>query len=118
MRQILVTQNGVTKSQPPVNVSYETGVDFRTGEKIQGARLNVFRSYDIPNEFGGRGRGFKLDGDGKLFPSTEAAQQWAHEHGYLQVFRSREAREFRIRLMNDMSEVVRKRYIAAKKGLR
>jgi hypothetical protein len=60
-------------------------VSCMTGTGIEGAILNVSRH---------RIRGVELTwnrlvsgfGDGRLFPSTEDAMQFAYDHGYLQLY--------------------------------
>lgn len=60
-------------------------VGCMTGHGIKGAQLNVFRSRvhgkSLPVDKWMRGWG-----DGQLFPSTDAAMQWAFDHGYLRLF--------------------------------
>jgi hypothetical protein len=61
------------------------GVSCSTGHGIKGAILHVYRA-----RFNGRelpyDRWMKGFGDGKNFPTTEAASQWAFDHGYLQLY--------------------------------
>ncbi len=63
----------------------EWGVSCSTGSGINGAILNVYRA-----RFNGRelpyDKWMKGFGDGKTFPTTEAASQWAFDHGYLQLY--------------------------------
>lgn len=84
-----VTQSSVTESQPGVFVSY-TGpgwVDFKTMEQHPGVQLHVGRYYDhLTNQFGGKGRRAPMDGDGLIFDTIEAAQQYCIDHGYVQRF--------------------------------
>lgn len=51
-------------------------VSTTTSDRTIGAVLNVSRASDM------RRRG---DGDGRLFPTSDAAFTWALEHGYTQV---------------------------------
>lgn len=76
------TANGVTASQPGVGVStrHQIGTDVWV--------LHVYREYqDLPNKFGGNGRSKPLDANGMVFPSSEAAREYAIQHGYLQLYR-------------------------------
>jgi hypothetical protein len=61
------------------------GVSCSTGTGINGAILHLYRSRIGSHElkYDQWMRGF---GDGKLFPSTEDASQWAFDHGYLQLY--------------------------------
>ena len=63
----------------------EWGVSSTTGHGIKGAILSLYRA-----RFNGRelpyDRWMHGFGDGELFPSTEAAYQWAFDHGYLQLY--------------------------------
>lgn len=63
----------------------EWGVSCSTGTGIKGAILHVYRA-----RFAGRelkyDQWMKGYGDGMSFPSTEAASQWAFDHGYLQLY--------------------------------
>jgi hypothetical protein len=72
------TQNGMTKSQPGMCVSTSS----YNGVVI----LNVYRSRNIKNSFGGIGRSAHCDAHGKQFKTTDAAYAYALDHGYLQVF--------------------------------
>ena len=60
-------------------------VSCTTGSHIHGAILHLSRARvdgkDLP--FGKWLKGF---GDGRLFPNTDAANQWAFDHGYLQLY--------------------------------
>lgn len=79
-----VTQEGMTPLQPGTSVSSTSG----TG--INGAILHVSRYYpNVPNTFGGKGRFKACDCDGMLFPSSDAAHQFAFERGYTRVFISK-----------------------------
>ena len=61
------------------------GVSCTTGSGINGAILNLYRAriagQDIPVS-----KWLKGFGDGRLFPDMEAAQQWAFDHGYTQIY--------------------------------
>ena len=61
------------------------GVSCSTGDSIKGAILHLYRSRigDHELKYDQWMRGF---GDGKIFPTTEAASQWAFDHGYLQLY--------------------------------
>lgn len=85
----LVTQNGIAKSQPGVNVSFSCpAFDFKTMQSIPGkVRLNVSRHYSaLTNDFGGKGVRKACDHDGRLFDSLEEAERFAFERGYLMPF--------------------------------
>jgi len=60
-------------------------VSKHTGDSIDGAILHVRRlrihGKNLPFDKPLRG-----NGDGRLFPSNEAADQWAYDHGYLQLY--------------------------------
>lgn len=100
-RTSTVTVPGMTKSQPGTSVSYSTGIDWKTGDEIPGARLSVTRHYNhLPNQYGGRGKHFSLEADGKLFDSVESATKFCVEHGYLQIFQH--DRSFRWLMVKDM----------------
>ena len=78
----LVTQSGMTKSQPGVCVSYTLP---HYGDRM--VTLHVTRSYDrLPNEFGGHGVTKHLDGDGLRFSAYEEASAYAADRGYLQAY--------------------------------
>lgn len=83
----IVTQEGVTKSQPMIFVGFSYPVyddNPKEANIIAGCRLSVHRVYNhLKNEWGGVGRSKHLDGDGKLFSTIQEARQWAFEHGYL-----------------------------------
>jgi hypothetical protein len=51
-----------------------------TSSAWQGARLSVFRGF-------WRGRPRYGEGEGRRFPTSEAAWQWAFEHGYTREYR-------------------------------
>jgi hypothetical protein len=54
--------------------------------------LNVHKSVDEPNEWGGIGKSVRHpEHDGKVFPTVEAAQQYAADNGLLQRFRDTDA---------------------------
>ncbi len=60
---------------------------FTTGSQIAGVILSVERHYhDRPNKFGGRGVFYGGDGDGRVFPSKEAAEAFAAERGYTEAY--------------------------------
>ena len=69
----------------PVVTWGDWGVSCRTGDSIDGAILSIHRSRI-------RGKNLPINkwlcgnGDGRLFPSIEAAWQWAFDHGYLQLY--------------------------------
>lgn len=84
---IICTQEGITKSQPTICVSYSYPLYDNQGNDIGGARLSAHRTYPLPNQWGGTGRSKPLDGDGKIFPSWQEAKQWAMEHGYIRTWR-------------------------------
>jgi hypothetical protein len=60
-------------------------VSKTTGDGIDGAILHLHRSRIHGKELPW-GRWMRGNGDGRLFPSREAADQWAYDHGYLQLF--------------------------------
>lgn len=70
-----VSGGSVTPSQPAICISVLSG----TGGHI----LQPTRSYSIRNQWGGVGVSKKLDGYGMNFSSSEAAWQYAYEHGYI-----------------------------------
>lgn len=73
-----VTQDGMTVSQPGVSVSttiFEGNVT-----------LNVHRSRNLKNKFGGIGVSAKCDAYGMKFKTSDEAFAYAYSHGYLQVF--------------------------------
>lgn len=61
------------------------GVSCQTGTGINGAILSVYRprisGKDLPVD-----KWFRGFGDGRLFPSSDAAYQFAFDHGYLRLF--------------------------------
>lgn len=76
-----VTQEGVTASQPPVSVSCT--IPWNHGR----VRLNVCRHYSLlHNHLGGFSKIKPLDGDGKMFDTSDEAWQWALEHGYIREY--------------------------------
>jgi hypothetical protein len=49
--------------------------------------LSVTKHYpDLPNKLGGRGRIRRGDADGRVFPSSAAAEAFALSHGYLKPY--------------------------------
>lgn len=72
------TQNGMTKSQPGMCVSTSSygGVVI----------LNVYRSRNIKNSFGGIGRAIPCDANGMVFKDSDTAFNFALERGYLQRY--------------------------------
>lgn len=77
-----VTQNGMTKSQPGVCVSYTLP---HYGDHM--VTLHVTRHYQhLRNEFGGWGVTKYLDGDGLKFATYEEAKAYAISRGYLQKY--------------------------------
>lgn len=56
------------------------GVSCTTGGNINGAILHVYKFHGDRWQLQQKG-----DGDGRQFPSREAAFAWALEHGYLEV---------------------------------
>jgi hypothetical protein len=60
-------------------------VSKHTGDSIDGAILHVRRlrihGKNLPFDKPLRG-----NGDGRLFPSNEAADQWAYDNGYFQLY--------------------------------
>lgn len=78
----LVTQNGMTKSQPGVCVSYT--LPHYGDHRVT---LHVTRHYQhLPNEFGGYGVIKHLDHNGMKFDTYDEAKKFALEHGYLQEY--------------------------------
>ncbi len=76
---VTVTQEGVTASQPGVNCSVTSFNGTCT--------LNVRRLYpNLCNDFGGRGVFKRLDADGILFPSADAAFAFARDRGYVRPY--------------------------------
>lgn len=74
-----VTINGVTNSQPGVNVSYICGNST--------VKLSVFRYYDaLRNRLGGKGVIKPCDGDGLTFSTEAEAKRFCVERGYLRPF--------------------------------
>ena len=65
----------------------EWHTSYLTGGGQDGVRLNVYKSVDEPNEWGGIGVSVRHpDHDGKTFPSIEDAQAYAAEHGLIVRF--------------------------------
>ena len=64
------------------------GVACKSGDGINGAILSVYRVYTNPKKIGTleHTKYAYGEGEGKEFPTTEAAYAWALEHGYLQKF--------------------------------
>jgi len=60
-------------------------VSCTTGDRIDGAILHLHRSRIHGKELPW-GTWLHGNGDGRLFPSREAAWQWAFDHGYLQHY--------------------------------
>lgn len=69
----------------PVCTQDDWAVSKTTGHSIDGAILHVrrFRMHGKNLPFDKHLRG---NGDGCLFPSLESADQWAFDHGYLQLY--------------------------------
>jgi hypothetical protein len=63
----------------------EWGVSCTTGSHIQGAILHLYRSRINGVQLPPR-KWLKGFGDGRLFASKEAADQWAFDHGYTQLY--------------------------------
>jgi hypothetical protein len=61
------------------------GVSKTTGAHINGAILHLYRSR-IHGKNLPVGKWMHGNGNGRLFPSMEAADQWAFDHGYLQRY--------------------------------
>lgn len=80
--QATVTQNGMTVSQPGTSVSVTNFT--RDGQRV--AILNVTRSYNVRNKFGGIGLAKPLDNHGKVFQNSDEAWQFAFERGYTRKF--------------------------------
>lgn len=109
VKEITVTQEAVTKSQPPVCVS----VRHTMGSKVW--TLHATRCYDLPNQWGGRGRSHSCDHDRRAFDSEQAAWDFAFDHGYTRVYytepylrarRVREARDPRQKRLPTMRELM------------
>lgn len=81
-----VTQEGITSSQPGTHVSVCCPAGYETEELRNSVRLNVFRVYDLPNEFGGVGVHKHLDAHDKLFPTRDDAWKYCLEHGYIRKY--------------------------------
>jgi hypothetical protein len=60
-------------------------VSTRTGDGIDGAILSVFRHHIHGKALAPCQWAYGY-GDGRLFPDTESATQWAFDHGYLQLY--------------------------------
>lgn len=76
-----VTQNGMVQSQPGTSVSY----GHLHGSGVH--TLSVTRYYpNLKNSFGGLGVFKNLDCNGMEFPSCEAAQKFAFDHGYIREY--------------------------------
>ena len=60
-------------------------VSKTTGDSIDGAILHLHRSRIAGKELPW-GRWLTGNGDRRLFPTREAADQWAFDHGYLQLY--------------------------------
>lgn len=90
MRNMTVTQEGVTESQPGTCVSVTSSEGRHT--------LNVFRAYrELPNQWGGRGVHKHCDCNGMQFESSDAAFAYAFERGYLRrYYTSPELRAHRV----------------------
>lgn len=59
-------------------------VSVTTGTGIRGAILNVKRHFEPKRDGVSKYIMAKGDADGMLFPTTEAASEYAFEHGYTQ----------------------------------
>jgi hypothetical protein len=99
----LVTQNGMTANQPGISSS----TTHQLGTSVW--RLNVSRYYpNLRNSFGGLGVSKRCDADGMEFSSSEAARQYALEHGYLQPYFTSPALRARRLAMRDMIQAEKK----------
>lgn len=98
-----VTQDGMTDRQPGTSVS------VTTGSAMDDAILSVSRYYkDLPNEMGGRGRFKRMDADGRHFPTSQAAWDFALDHGYIRpYFTSASLRAARVLRAEDPREIRR-----------
>ncbi len=86
-RNMTVTQNGMTESQPRTYVS-------TTFPYNNGVRFNVHRYYhDIPNKLGGKGVFKPLDCDGMWFKDSEEAKKFSLSRGYSQIWYARSVPE-------------------------
>lgn len=80
-KKTYVCQDGMTKSQPMVGVSYQTPAGYtKEGHVVKGYKLSVYRYYKSLKKFK------YLDGDGLIFPTSEEARKYAIEHGYVREY--------------------------------
>lgn len=80
-KQIIVTQDGMTQSQPGICVAYISS------SNETGCELMVFRNRDkIRNRFGGLGVAQNCDCNGMWFQSIDHAKKFAISRGYLKPF--------------------------------
>ncbi len=79
--------DGMTATEQRTVTATEWGVSYLTGHGIDGARLNVHRNLDLPNQWGGRGVIVRHpEHDGRMFPSVADAKVYGLAVGILKIY--------------------------------